>query len=380
VETSAIAELTAAFDETAVAPMPDASGQRDIVVTTWPSVPVEIVRAAGLRPVIVRGSSAATPVADAHLEADIFPSRLRQLVEAALTDRLVDVARVVLPRTSEPDYKCFLYLREFVRRGTARRLAPTVLFDLLQSNGAHVRAYGAGRVQALFDDLAPASGPRPDLEAVRREIARTNVARAAARRLAALRAGAPRVSGTEVFPLLGAFWRMAPDRYATLANAAADAMAGRTPLAGPRVLLTGAPVDTPALHAAVEWHGGVVVAEAGPWASGAAQADVPVDAEPLAALADACRTQSVGARTPVEAVWRWTERQLGAVDAVVVSLPPDDTVFGWDYPWLRDRLRARAIPHCCLYGDPHLPPTSAEHARLHALVAGATRVHEASHG
>jgi len=107
---------------------------------------------------------------------------------------------------------------------------------------------------------------------------------------------------------------------------------------------------------------------------------VPVDAEPLAALADACRTQSVGARTPVEAVWRWTERQLGAVDAVVVSLPPDDTVFGWDYPWLRDRLRARAIPHCCLYGGPHLPPTSAEHARLHALVAGATRVHEASHG
>jgi hypothetical protein len=34
-----------------------------------------------------------------------------------LTGRLSHVARIVIPRTSDPDYKCFLYLREFVRRG-----------------------------------------------------------------------------------------------------------------------------------------------------------------------------------------------------------------------------------------------------------------------
>ena len=40
---------------------------------------------------------------------------------------------------------------------------------------------------------------------------------------------------------------------------------------------------------------------------------------------------------------RLTQSMLDDVDAVVVSLPPDDAVFGWDYPALRDVLQARAF-------------------------------------
>src|SRR5688572_30098997 len=83
------------------------------VVISWPSVPIEIVRAAGLRPIVVRGGRAATPVADANLEPEIFPSRLRYLIDEALTGRLDKAARIIIPRTSDPDYKAFLYLREF---------------------------------------------------------------------------------------------------------------------------------------------------------------------------------------------------------------------------------------------------------------------------
>ena len=105
-----------------------ADRDRPAVVLSWPSVPIEIVRAAGLRPIFVRGgaiSTAATPAADAHLEPEIFPSRLRYLVDAALTGRLDRAARIIVPRTSDPDYKSFLYLREFVRRGIARSLPPS---------------------------------------------------------------------------------------------------------------------------------------------------------------------------------------------------------------------------------------------------------------
>jgi hypothetical protein len=71
---------------------------------------------------------------------------------------------------------------------------------------------------------------------------------------------------------------------------------------------------------------------------------------------------------------------LDDVDAVVVSLPPEDAVFGWDYPALRDLLQARGLPHVCLRGDQYQAPTLDEHARLAAMVAAASRLQEARHG
>ena len=354
--------------------------QEPSVVASWPSVPVEIVRAAGFRPAFARGAVDPTPAADALLEPRIFPNRLRRLVEHALTGRLSSAARLIIPRTSDADYKCFLYLRELVRRGMATAAPPIVLFDLLQSGGLEVREYDVTRTRALLDELASASGRMPSADDLRREIALANAARAAATRLTALRRVVPRVSGTDVLPLLAAFWEMQPDRYVEMARQAADGIAARAPLAGPRVLLTGAPVDGPTLHEAIESHGAIVVAEVGPWGSGAAADPVRIDDDPVAALADKYRADAIGARTPVDVLRRWTERTLADVDAVVVSLPPDDAVFGWDYPALRDALVARGVPHACLYGDPYDMPTSADHAALDALVADASRRQEARRG
>ena len=354
--------------------------QEPYIVASWPSVPVEIVRAAGFRPVMIRGASSPTPTADAHLEPGVFPSRLRQLVEDALTGRLTHAARIVIPRTSDADYKCFLYLRELVRRGMTTALARIVLFDLLQSRGPDVPAYNVARVRALLDDLSSASGQVPSADDLRREITRANTARAAARHLAALRCPVPRVAGAEVLPLLAAFWEMDPDRYAEMASDAATRIAARPPLAGPRVLLTGAPVDRHTLHERIESHGAVVVDELSPWGSGAAGDDVRLDEDPVAALAEKYRDDSIGARTPVDALRRLTQSRLDEVDAVVVSLPPDDAVFGWDYPVLRDVLNARRIPHVCLRCDPYERPTPVDHAALDAMVSAASQLQEARHG
>jgi benzoyl-CoA reductase/2-hydroxyglutaryl-CoA dehydratase subunit BcrC/BadD/HgdB len=353
--------------------------QEPYVVVSWPSVPVEIVRAAGFRPVMSRGASGPTPAADVHLESGIFPSRLRHLVEDALAGRLDHAAGIIIPRTSDADYKCFLYLREFVRSGVVTTLAPVVLFDLLQSRGPEVPAYDAARMHALLDELSAVSGRMPSADDLRREITRANTARAAARRLVELRR-VSRVGGAEVFPLLAAYWEMEPDRYAEMASEAASRLAARQSLAGPRVLLTGAPVDCEILHGAIESHGAVVVAEVGPWGSGAAGDDVRIDDDPVAALADKYRADSIGARTPVDSLRHWTERMLDDVDAVVVSLPPDDAVFGWDYPALRDVLQARDIPHVCLRGDSYEAPTPVEYAALVAMVSTASRLQEARRG
>jgi benzoyl-CoA reductase/2-hydroxyglutaryl-CoA dehydratase subunit BcrC/BadD/HgdB len=354
--------------------------QEPCVVASWPAVPIEIVRAAGFRAVMARGDSDPTPAADAHLEPGIFPRRLRQLVENALTGRLADAARIVIARTSDADYKCFLYLRELVRRGLTTALAPVVLFDLLQSHGEGVRAYNVSRIHALLDDLSSASGRTPSADDLRKEITRANTARAAARRLVNLRRIVPRVSGTEVFPLLAAFWETEPDRFVEMASDAANGIAARPPLAGPRVLLTGAPVEGHALHEAIESHGAIVVAEVGPWGGAAAGDDVRVDDDPVAALADKYRADVFGARTPVDSLRAWTESMLDDVDAVVVSLPPDDAVFGWDYPALRDALKGRRIPYACLRGDQYQALSPADHVQLGAMVSSASQLQGARRG
>lgn len=375
---SAIGTLTDAFEDPSTRHGGTTDHARPVAVTSWPTVPPEIVRAAGLRPVVMRGGTASTPLADERLEVDVFPNRLRQLVEAALAGRLRHAACVVLPRTSDPDYKAFLYVRELIRR---KVMPPqlVLLFDLLQSNGPDVGAYDAARTRDLFETLVMLGQRSASVDDVREAIARANVARAAMRRLLALRRGTPRVSGAEVLPLLGAFWRLAPDDYAALASEATDVLAHRPPLDAPRVLLAGAPVDGPALHAAIESHGAVVVAEPGPWGSDAAGEDVPLDGDPFTAVAQRYRN-AIGPRTPLLAMRQRLRHLADDVDAVVVLLPPDDTAFGWDYPALRAWLEARPLPHTCLFHDPAVPLGAADHERLATLVAAAAPRVGARHG
>lgn len=375
----AMETLTVAFEDAfgrlGASPEHDAG----VIATSWPALPVEIVRACGLRLVAATASARATPAADTYLEAGLFPGRVRQLVEAALSGRLSRVARVVIPRTSDPDYKCFLYLRELVRGGLASTMAPTSLFDLLQSEGSHVGRHDVERARTLLDSLADASGHHPSDDELRDEIRVTNVARAAARRLAALRTGAPRASGTELFPVLAAFWHVPPREYASLANQVAEDLSDRAPRRGPRVLLAGAPVDGTSLHAAIESHGAVVVDELSAWSRPGADDDVRCDEDPVAALADAYRRRTIGPRLPAATLRGRVERALGHVDSVVIWLPEDDATFGWDYPALRDHLRARGLPHAVLRGDAHGTLSSADGERIEHLVDVATR-RRADHG
>jgi hypothetical protein len=138
-------------------------------------------------------------------------------------------------------------------------------------------------------------------------------------------------------------------------------------------------MDSVVLHSATEAHGAVVVAEAGPWGSEVAGDDVAFDGDPMMALADKYRRDSIGQRTPVTAFRNSLLRMLDGVDAVVVVLPPEDTVFGWDYPAFRDLLSARGIPHACLRCDPYRPLSANNHDRLHALLSMAEPTGQVRH-
>ena len=59
---------------------------------------------------------------------------------------------------------------------------------------------------------------------------------------------------------------------------------------------------------------------------------------------------------------------LDTVAAVVISLPPDDASFGWDYPRVREQLARRSIPHAVLADDPALGATAADRERIRTLL------------
>jgi benzoyl-CoA reductase/2-hydroxyglutaryl-CoA dehydratase subunit BcrC/BadD/HgdB len=366
---SFIDELRAGFEEPFCSLGRSAASDRARVVMSWPSVPVELVRAAGFSPVFARGRSTPTPAADGVLEPDLFPNRLRQLVEAALTNRLADVAAIVLPRSSDPDYKCFLYLRELVRRGIAAHLPPILLFDLLQSDDSEARAYNADRARDLSAHLTNLAGRQHRVENVRSALVSANRARSAARRLNALRSDPPRIAGAEALPLLGAFWQLEPERYAALANSTADTLAERGPLERPRVLLAGVPVDAQALHAAIEAEGAVVVAELSPFGGCGTRADVELAEEPFAALANYYSRESIDARLPVNVLMHKLDDLLDAAEAVVLLQPQDDASFGWDYPRIRELLARHSIPHTVLRGDAALGATKADVECVRSLLA-----------
>ena len=127
---------------------------------------------------------------------------------------------------------------------------------------------------------------------VRDAIARANAARASMRRLLALRRGAPRVSGCG-----GA----ASPRRILATGAGRLRRAGRRGRrrARPPAAARGAPracwrarrSTGPALHAAIESHGAIVVAEPGPWGSEAAGEDIVSGDDPFAAIAERYRRQ-----------------------------------------------------------------------------------------
>src|ERR1700684_1624844 len=89
-----------------------------VVGLTSNTVPSELIRAAGFFPVMLRPAQCATPAADEFMEKNVFQARIRQIFESAVGGELDFLRAIVLSRTSEQEYKLFLYLREVAREGS----------------------------------------------------------------------------------------------------------------------------------------------------------------------------------------------------------------------------------------------------------------------
>jgi benzoyl-CoA reductase/2-hydroxyglutaryl-CoA dehydratase subunit BcrC/BadD/HgdB len=325
-----------------------------VIGYTSNTVPYELIRAAGCFPLLLSAPRDTTPQADVWMEP-VFDWRIRELFDSALAGEWDWLSLLVIPRTSEHEYKLFLYLKEVQRQEPMRRLPALHLYDLLHSHTPRSRAYGLARtreLQARLESLTGKTISAAQLTAAARE---TNAARAAQRDLLRLRKGAhPRLKGNEALALIGAAYFMERTEYAQLAQQTAAELVERTPLTGPRLFIKGAPLDHTGLHQWLEANGAHVLGEDDWWGKRAAECDIRLSGDPLERVFSAYFHHAPSSRVyPPERAdaWFYSEAVLGGIDGVIFYLPPDDDALGWDYPRQKQCLDAHHLPSLLVRED-----------------------------
>jgi benzoyl-CoA reductase/2-hydroxyglutaryl-CoA dehydratase subunit BcrC/BadD/HgdB len=325
-----------------------------VVGITSNTVPWELIRAAGAFPCILQSANAQNPDLDPFMEEGVFDKRIRNIFGAAISGELQYLSLLLVSRTSEQEYKLYLYLRETARQDPGRRIPSVYLYDLLHARSPESYAYGLERTLRLKQRLEELTGRTIDDASMREAIRESNSARRAIRKLLSLRRPMPVISGAEVLALIGALCFISRDEYARLAEEAVQIIESRNPLVGKRVLIEGASVDHRALHRVLEQHGAVVVAEDDWWGSRSAGGDIPDESKDLLkAIFEKYYWDAPSPRVfPFEIADEWFQQALTSdIDGVVFYLPPEDSVAGWDYPRRRRCLDERRIPHLVVRED-----------------------------
>jgi benzoyl-CoA reductase/2-hydroxyglutaryl-CoA dehydratase subunit BcrC/BadD/HgdB len=284
---------------------------------------------------------------------DVFESRIRSIFDGLASGAWPFLNLVVIPRTSEQEHKLFLYLHEIVRQQLTKSVPEVILYNLLHARSPEAEEYGLGRTEDLVRHLERNIGHRIEPATLAAAIEEANAARQAIRQLLALRHGTqPRLTGTEALKLIGAQYFMDRAQYAKLATEAAIELSQRNPLKGARILVKGAPLHHTGLHASLEQHEAVVVAEDDWWGSRSLSNDIPLEGDLIRAIFKSYYLDAPSPRVfPLATADEWFSAAVQQVDAVVFYLPPEDTVWGWDYPRQQQMLQQRGIPSLLVRED-----------------------------
>jgi benzoyl-CoA reductase/2-hydroxyglutaryl-CoA dehydratase subunit BcrC/BadD/HgdB len=325
-----------------------------VVGITSNTVPWELIRAAGAFPCVINPGNDICPDISGFMEEGVFEERIRAIFSAAISGELNYLRLLLIPRTSEQEYKLYLYLREVARLDPKRRIPPVYLYDMLHTRSSESYSYGLERTLCLKKRLEDLTGKSIQDKALLYAIEESNLARKAIRTLLSLRGQKPRATGTEALAFIGTSYFVRRDEYTPLAEQAVKVIASRKALAGKRLMITGASLNHRGLHQALEKHGAVVVAEDDWWGSRSAGGDVADGLnDPLRAVFEKYYFDAPSPRLfPFELSDAWFQQTSSdGIDGVIFYLPPEDCVAGWDYPRRRHYLDERRISHLLVRED-----------------------------
>jgi benzoyl-CoA reductase/2-hydroxyglutaryl-CoA dehydratase subunit BcrC/BadD/HgdB len=358
------------YENPAAEAMLSAAGGVPVVGITSNTVPWELIRAAGAFPCVINPGNGNHPDVSRFMEEGVFEERIRAIFGAAISGDLEYLSLLLIPRTSEQEYKLYLYLREVARQDAKRRIPPLYLYDMLHTRSLESYSYGLERTLCLKKRLEELTGKLIDDAALLQAIDESNAARKAIRKVLSLRRQGPRMTGADALALIGASFFINRDEYALVAEQAAEMIEERNPLAGKRLMIAGSSLNHRGLHQALEKHGAVVVAEDDWWGSRSAGKDITHRSNDLLkAIFEKYYLDTPSPRLfPFEIADAWFQQaSTDGIDGVVFYLPPEDCVAGWDYPRWRRYLDERGIPHLLVREDARTISEEC-HARIETFV------------
>jgi hypothetical protein len=315
------------------------------------TVPWEVLRAAGYTPRLLDNEPGPTPFADRFME-DVFETRIRVIFDRLCSGVWNHLDVVVFPRTSEPEHKLYLYLREMSRLGYSQGMPRLYLYNLLHTRSPESYDYGLERTRQMVLDFGASESNLRDA------IAESNRARGAVREILQLREEG-RMEGSVAFDLIKEFYTTNRDRFA-------DCVGTRQKLSNsttrPRILIKGVSQVQPTLHRFVEHYGGYVVAE-DDWrgSRAAGDADIPMEEDPVVAIFEKYFYDAVSPRIhPPDQADAWFRREIerGQVKGVLFYIPLEDDILGWEYPRHLALLQSRGVPSL-LVRDSEAPEVAA---------------------
>ena len=288
------------------------------------------------------------------MEEGVFEKRIRAIFGAAISGDLQYLSLLLIPRTSEQEYKLYLYLREVARQNPKRRIPPVYLYDMLHTRSSESYSYGLERTLHLKERLEDVTGNPINNEALMQAIKESNSARRgnpettmpAPARTERFRSRSIGIDRIVIFCQQG--------RICAPGGAGCEVIECRNPLSGKRVMITGASLNHRGLHQALEKHGAVVVAEDDWWGSQSAGGDIDDGSNDLLkAIFEKYYLDTPSPRLfPFEIADAWFQQaSTDGIDGVIFYLPPEDCVAGWDYPRRRRYLDERGIPHLLVRED-----------------------------
>jgi benzoyl-CoA reductase/2-hydroxyglutaryl-CoA dehydratase subunit BcrC/BadD/HgdB len=365
-----IERLTWHYENPAAEAMASAANGIPVVGITSNTVPWELIRAAGAFPCLINSGNANHPDIGNFMEEGVFEKRIRTIFGGSISGSLEHLSLLIISRTSEQEYKLYLYLREVARQQPTRRVPPIYLYDMLHTRSPESYSYGLERTLCLKERIAELTGKRIDDAALKLAIKESNSARETIRKLLRLRGREPRITGTEALTLIGPSFFINREKYARLAEHAFEMIRVRTPIVGKRLMIAGSSLNHRVLHQSLEQHGAVVVAEDDWWGSRSAGEDIADgSSDPLKAIFEKYYLDTPSPRLfPFEIADAWfRQASPDGIDGVVFYLPPEDCVAGWDYPRHRRYLDERGIPHLLVREDA-MSISRECHARIETFV------------
>jgi benzoyl-CoA reductase/2-hydroxyglutaryl-CoA dehydratase subunit BcrC/BadD/HgdB len=338
---SALDQLVATYEA------PEPAAGRHVVGYVGADVPRELVEAAGMLPLRLRGDGPPSPLAEEILGPRVDPPVRRVL--GALLDGRLPIDFLLLCHDSDSSVRLFTALRVLA---LSTPLPELWFLDLLHLPAETTARYDLERLLTLRSVLEGWVGRPATDDDVRDAIREANQTRRLLTRVAALRrASPPLLSGTQALAVIGACTSLPAAEANRLLAALLGEAHAELPAPTRRVYITGSGHGSTALYRAIEGDGSIVVGEDHDWGESLADGLVDEQGDPLAAIAAHYHWGSALARrhgTNERAEHTAREAEAARADVVLAWIRTGDDALAWGLPAQRRLLDERGIPFVVL--------------------------------